>query len=63
MYSKYSRRRFLATSGQVASGLMVAPAIPIARSYKYESIQRSGMKVGVDADKLYAVKNDGPFPF
>ena len=61
MYSKYSRRRFLATSGQVASGLMVAPAIPIARSYKYESIQRSGMKVGVDADKLYAVKNDGPF--
>lgn len=61
MSPKYSRRRFLGTSGQVISGLLISPDITITSSNKNKSNKGSGMKVGVDADKLYDVKNEGPF--
>ena len=60
MDNPISRRKFLLTSGLAIPGYMATPEFAFGQM-QIRSNSGEGMKVGVDADKLYAVKNDGPF--
>ncbi len=56
-----SRRRFISNASLTIPMLMLAPEIAFASMHSPEKHSRSGMLVGVDADKLYAVKDKGAF--
>ncbi|MFC2123584.1 sugar phosphate isomerase/epimerase family protein [Bacteroidota bacterium] len=63
--SKLSRRKFISATGQLFAISGITSGIPglisPVESRPIESIRKkTGMKVGVDADKLYAVKSNGP---
>lgn len=61
MDTNISRRKFLSTTSLAMAGFVGTSHIQYLDTNPVKSNRVGGMKVGVDADKLYSVKNDGPF--
>ena len=56
-----SRRKFISNASLVVPMLALAPETTLASMLSPDKNFRRGMLVGVDADKLYAVKDKGAF--
>ena len=61
MENNISRRKFISSAGLTIPVYMAISNTSFAAIIKKFKTKDSGMKVGVDEDKLYAVKDKGPF--